>query len=42
MKWGAACVPPGKCMFTPSDGLHHRCDEVGDGRCKRYGALCAP
>jgi hypothetical protein len=29
-------------MFDPADGLHHHCDDIAGGTCKRYGALCAP
>jgi hypothetical protein len=29
-------------MFDIADGMHHTCDEVAGGGCKRYGALCAP
>jgi hypothetical protein len=39
---GLACAPATKCMFNPVDGLHHQCDEVAGGGCKRYGAPCAP
>jgi hypothetical protein len=41
-QWGAACAPASACMFSPTDGLHHKCDEVAGGACKKYGALCAP
>jgi hypothetical protein len=29
-------------MFNAADGLHHQCDELAGGNCKRFGALCAP
>jgi hypothetical protein len=29
-------------MFNPADSLHHTCEDVSGGTCKRYGALCAP
>ena len=29
-------------MFSPTDGLHHTCEEVSGGTCLKLGALCAP
>ena len=41
-QWGVACAPASKCMFDAKDGYHRTCEDLSNGACKRFGALCAP